>query len=119
MIITVVQNLVQACARPFPEKWLILAENNRIRAYHLGLSGQFFRRMPYKLMLTCSQNYGRFRAPYAGESAWGKPWGTVHETSLWQFSAAFVGEVPSRLGTNLALKKCPPSVESLFVLKPE
>ena len=54
--------------------------------------------MPYKLMLTCSQNYGRFRAPYAGESAWGKPWGTVHETSLWQFSAAFVGEVPSLFG---------------------
>ena len=30
-----------------------------------------------------------------------------------------VGELPSRLGTNLALKNLPPSVESLLMLKPE
>ena len=75
-------------------------ENNRIRAHHLGLSGQFFRRMPYKLMLTYSQNYGTFGSPYAGESAWGKPWGSVKETPLWQFSAALLGEVPSLFGQN-------------------
>ena len=73
-------------------------ENNRIRAHHLGVSGQLFRRMPYKLLLTYSQNYGTFSKPYAGESAWGKPWGTVKETPLRQFSAAFVGEVPTLFG---------------------
>lgn len=70
-------------------------ENNRIRAHHLGLGGKLFRRAPYRLMLTCSQNYGLFGQPYAGEDAWGKEWGTVKETPLWQFSAAFSGEVPA------------------------
>jgi hypothetical protein len=32
LTINLVQNPVQVCARLFPEKWLILAENNRIRA---------------------------------------------------------------------------------------
>ncbi|MCQ2170411.1 MAG: hypothetical protein MJY48_02490 [Bacteroidales bacterium] len=35
-------------------------ENNRIIAHHLGLSGKLFRKLPYKLMLTYSQNYGRW-----------------------------------------------------------
>ena len=66
-------------------------ENNRYRAHHLGLSGKLFRRHPYKLMLTYSQNYGLYHAPYLGESAAQKPWGTVRETPLRQVSAAFTG----------------------------
>ena len=58
----------------------------------------FFRKMPYRLMLTYSQNYGTYFTPYAGESAWGKPWGTVQETPLWQFSGAFTGEIPTLFG---------------------
>ena len=81
-----------------PSEMVLGVENNRIRAHHLGVSGQLFRRMPYKLLLTYSQNYGTFSKPYAGESAWGKPWGTVKETPLRQFSAAFVGEVPTLFG---------------------
>lgn len=73
-------------------------ENNRIRASHLGLGGKLFRRAPYRLMLTCCQCYGTFGAPYAGESAWGKEWGTVKETPLVQFSAAFSGEIPGLFG---------------------
>ena len=77
-------------------------ENNRIRAHHLGLSGKLFRSQPYRLMLTWSQNYGTYGVPYAGDSAWQRPWGTVRETPLNQFSASFTGlpeVVPGRFVT--------------------
>ena len=35
-------------------------ENNRIMAHHIGISGKFFRKVPYRLMLTYSQNYGKY-----------------------------------------------------------
>ena len=69
-------------------------ENNRLRAHHLGVSGRLFKKLPYKLMLTYSQNYGTYKRPYAGKSAWNKDWGTVEETPLQQMSGAFLGEVP-------------------------
>lgn len=69
-------------------------ENNRIKAHHLSIAGHAFHRLPYKLMLTYSQNYGTYAKPYLGESQIFKPWGTVHETPLHQLSAALVGEVP-------------------------
>lgn len=72
-------------------------ENNRLRAYHIGLGGKLFRRQPYRLMLTLSQNYGTYAAPYEGESQWQKPWGTVRETGVWQFSGAFTGRIEMRL----------------------
>lgn len=36
-------------------------ENNRIRAHHLGISGMLFRQVPYRLMLTYSDNFGTYR----------------------------------------------------------
>jgi hypothetical protein len=69
-------------------------ENNRIKAHHLSIAGRAFHRLPYKLMLTYSQNYGTYTKPYLGESQIFKPWGTVHETPLHQFSAALLGELP-------------------------
>lgn len=69
-------------------------ENNRIKAHHLGISGKLFRKVPYKMMATYSQNYGTYRSPYAGESQWGHPWGTVKETPLRQFSFGFTCEIP-------------------------
>ena len=45
-------------------------------------------------MLTYSQNYGTYWAPYEGISQIGLPWGTVKETPLHQISAAFIGEFP-------------------------
>lgn len=71
-------------------------ENNRIMAHHVGLGGKLFRQAPYRLMLTYSQNYGVYQVPYAGESAWQKPWGSVKETALHQFSLGFTGEVPDK-----------------------
>ena len=68
-------------------------ENNRLKAHHFAMSGKLFRQHPYKLMLTYSQNYGRYKVPYAGESAWNKEWGSVKETPLRQVSAAFTGSV--------------------------
>lgn len=68
-------------------------ENNRLKSHHLGIGGKLFRQYPYKLMLTYSDNHGNYHTPYAGESAWQKPWGTVKETGLKQLSAAFIGEV--------------------------
>lgn len=69
-------------------------ENNRVIAHHIGLSGYLFQYAPYRLMLTFSQNYGRFGSPYAGEDPAGKPEGSVKEIPLLQFSAGFSGEVP-------------------------
>ena len=69
-------------------------ENNRIKAHHFSIAGKAFHKLPYKLMLTYSQNYGTYDFPYLGESQKDKPWGTVKETPLHQVSAAFVGEVP-------------------------
>lgn len=69
-------------------------ENNRLVAHHFGLSGKLWRRAPYKLMLTYSRNYGTYRNPYEGESQIYKDWGTVKETPVNQFSAAFTGLVP-------------------------
>jgi len=77
----------------YPDKIVLGVENNRLWSHHIGLSGKLFKRHPYKLMLTYSMNYGRYQAPYAGEDAWGKPWGTVNETGLWQFSAGFSGHI--------------------------
>ena len=72
-------------------------ENNRLKAWHLSIAGKAFHSLPYKLMLTYSQNYGTYANPYAGESQLGKPWGTVKETPLHQLSAALVGEIPGLL----------------------
>lgn len=69
-------------------------ENNRLKAHHIGISGKLFKKVPYKLLATYSMNYGTYWAPYAGESAWGHPWGTVKETPLRQFSFGFTCEVP-------------------------
>lgn len=46
-------------------------------------------------MLTYSENYGTYVTPYTGESQYQKPWGTVKETGLKQFSGAFMGQVDS------------------------
>ena len=69
-------------------------ENNRLRAHHIGISGKLFRKAPYRLLLTYSRNYGTYTHQYAGECAYQKPWGSVKETALRQFSAGFQGEVP-------------------------
>lgn len=71
-------------------------ENNRVRAHHLGVSGKLFRKYPYKLMLTYSENYGLFKARYAGKNPWNKEWGTVKETPVPQVSGGFMGEIPLR-----------------------
>lgn len=77
-------------------------ENNRLRAHHIGLSGKLARKLPYRLMATYSMCYGTYFAAYTGESQWGKPWGTVRETPLRQFSFGFNCEVPL-VGGMLAL----------------
>ena len=79
-----------------PSKVVYGVENNRLKAMHFGLAGTLLKKAPYKLMLTYSRNYGIYAMPYEGESQWGKDPGTVNETSLNQFSAAFMGEVPFR-----------------------
>jgi hypothetical protein len=53
-----------------------------------------FKKAPYKLMLIGNRAFGTYAKPYTGESQWNKDPGTVKETPLKQFSAAFMGEVP-------------------------
>ncbi len=45
-------------------------------------------------MITQSDNYGTYGNPYVGESASQKPWGSVKETGLVQWSTSFLGEIP-------------------------
>lgn len=75
-------------------KTVLGIENNRLRAHHVSVAGKLFRKYPYKVMITYSKNYGKYRKPYTGESQWGKDPGTVQETPLRQASGAFVGEIP-------------------------
>ena len=79
-------------------KQLVLGvENNRLKAHHFSIAGKLFKKAPYKLMLTYSQNYGIYTKQYKGESQFEKDWGTVKETPLKQVSGAFVGEIPGLL----------------------
>lgn len=73
-------------------------ENNRVKYWHCGIAGKLFRKAPYKLLFTASKNYGLYKAPYRGESQIYKEWGTVKETPVPQFSAAFEGEIPGIFG---------------------
>lgn len=73
-------------------------ENTRFAAHHFAVSGKLFKVSPYRLMLTYSQNYGTYKIPYAGESAWDKPKHSVKETPLKQFSMAFNGSYDSVAG---------------------
>lgn len=70
--------------------------NNRIKAHHVGLSGMFFRKFPYKLMLTYSRNYGTYGNPYVGESIFNVPPSerSGPEIPLHQFSCALMAEFP-------------------------
>lgn len=73
-------------------------ESNRYKAHHIGMGGKLWHRHPYRLMLTLSKQYGIYAAPYEGESQKGKPWGTVKETGLRQFSAGFNGSIEGLFG---------------------
>ena len=78
--------------------------NNRYKALHLGLSGKLFRTAPYRLMLTFSDNYGTYTIPLVtgSKTTWKTGWNwwepNTIDQGLKQFSAAFTGYVPFRLG---------------------
>ena len=61
-------------------------ENNRLRAFHLGLSGKMWRKAPYRLMLTLSRNCGTYNDPLG---------------PLWQFSSGFQVRIPLPLHLSL------------------
>ena len=86
-----------------PKEIVLGVENNRLKAHQVSIAGKLFRKMPYKLMLTYSRNFGTYYSPYTGESQIYKKWGTVKETPLRQVYGAFVGEIPfaafSRFGS--------------------
>lgn len=63
-------------------------ENNRVIAHHIGLSGKICRKVPYRLMLTYSQNYGKFWNHGGG----GDP--SCEWPGLKQFSGAFTAIIP-------------------------
>ena len=86
---------------PDADGLVVGVRNNRLKAHHLGLAGKLFRKAPYKLMLTYSMNHGIYTSPYIGPSQWQRPWGSVKEEGLPQFSAAFMGEVPLTKGLSL------------------
>lgn len=73
-------------------------ESTRFSAHHIGLGGKLFRKYPYKVILTYSENYGTYGRPYLGESHWQQEWGTFDEEGLKQVSAAFMGTLPELFG---------------------
>lgn len=54
-------------------------ENNRLRAHHIGVSGKLFRKLPYRLMFSCSVNYGTYGSALPG---------------ICQFNSGFNCEIP-------------------------
>ena len=77
--------------------------NNRYVAYHLGVSGKLFLKAPYRLMLTYSRNCGVYNSPLVpGADVWDTEWvwwkKNTWDQPLSQFSAAFNGYVPFKLG---------------------
>ena len=40
--------------------------NNRIVAHHFGLTGYLFNKIPYRTLLSYTQNWGRYAAPFEG-----------------------------------------------------
>ena len=80
---------------------IVSIANNRYKAVHLGLSGKFFRKAPYRLMLTFSDNYGTYSKPYISPSSarsgwnWWEP--NTIDKGLKQFSAGLSGFVPFTL----------------------
>lgn len=89
---------------PDPEKFtqavkkesLSAIENNRVMVHHLGISGMLFRRVPYKLMLTHSLNYGIYHSTlYTGFDMWRQDWSEQwRQKPKVQFSGAFQCEIP-------------------------
>lgn len=72
--------------------------NNRMRAWHAGVSGKLFKKIPYKMMLTYSWNYGTYGSPYIGSSPWQTDWQwwqkNEYDTPLRQVSGGFWAELP-------------------------
>ena len=72
--------------------------NNLLRAHHIGLSGSLFRKIPYRLVMTYSLNYGCwFDAVYRYDS------GTRNERPLKQFSTGFSASIPLLKGALLLI----------------
>lgn len=78
-----------------PGAMLLGVENNRLMAHHLGISGMLFGYAPYKLMLTHTLNYGRYRNDLYAVSIWKHPWSDHKlQKPLVQFSGGFQCEIP-------------------------
>ena len=81
--------------------------SNRYRAVHLGFSGKLFRKAPYRLMLTFSDNYGTYGNPYVNPSSKDSGWNwwepNTIDKGLLQLCAAFNGYVPLHLGRRSTL----------------
>ena len=77
-------------------------ENNRYKALHLGLGGKFFRKSPYRLMLTAGEYYGTYRQPYLPPSSLRSGWNwwekNTIDKGLFQFSAGLDGSVKLKAG---------------------
>ena len=81
--------------------------NNRYKAVHMGVSGKLFRKAPYRLMLTFSENYGTYSKPYISPSSWKSGWNwwepNTIDKGLRQMSLAFTGFVPFSIARRNAL----------------
>jgi len=66
--------------------------SNRIQSYHIGLGGQLFKLMPYKLMLTWTNHFGTYDHP-------------IENSPFGQFSFGYTSEAPLPVGNmNMVFK---------------
>ena len=48
----------------YNEKHLLQSPNNRVEAFHLGIEGEPFEQLQYRLLLTKSNNWGTYFTPF-------------------------------------------------------
>lgn len=78
-----------------PEEICLGTENNRLAAHHLGLTGMLPGKIPYRLMLTWSMNYGTYLSDrYTGVVAYGMQWKDIRQRARHQFCSGFQCEIP-------------------------
>ena len=72
--------------------------NNLLQAHHLGLSGSLFHKLPYRLMLTASRNYGCW---FTADYLYGQ--GTRFDNPYLLFSSGFTTQFPFLNGSLLLI----------------
>lgn len=98
----------------YNEKHLLQSPNNRVEAFHLGIEGEPFEQLQYRLLLTKSNNWGTYFTPFLDikENLAGLVELTYNPVWLkgWSATASFAFDDGDLYGNNngamLSIRKC-------------